>query len=300
MGKNSILIVDDEKSNLKYLTHILSTDYTLYTAKSGGDAIVKAEELQPDIILLDIIMPEMDGHEVLAMLKRSKITKDIPVIFISALCGKGDEEKGLNLDAVDYISRPYPPEVIKLRVRKQIQIANQIRASNHLSMTDQLTNMPNRRSFDNHFNVEWNHAMRVGAPISVFMLDVDKFKIFNDTYGHDKGDIVLQTIAKTITQTLKRPSDFAARWGGEEFVVLLRDTNESGALEIAEQIRLNVESAPIRCMEGLVSRVTISIGVAIQMVMPCDYTSSEFLSRADKALYSAKNTGRNKVCLYKE
>ena len=296
--KNSILIVDDEKSNLKFLTRILKDEYTIFTAKSGRDAIKKADDLLPDLILLDIIMPEMNGHEVVASLKESKRTREIPVIFISVLGDSEDEERGLNLEAADYISKPFAPEVVKLRVRNQIQTVNQLRASKHLSMTDQLTNMPNRRSFDNHFNMEWSHAMRVKAPISILMLDVDKFKNFNDTYGHELGDLVLQTAAKVITQTLKRPTDFAARWGGEEFIVLLRDTGISGALDIAERIRRNVESAQIPCADGTMTHITISIGIAVQETMPCVCSISEFLSKADKALYTAKETGRNRVCLY--
>ena len=296
--KNSILIVDDEKSNLKFLTRILNVDYTIYTSKSGEDAIKKADKLLPDLILLDILMPEMNGHEVVAALKKSKKTREIPVIFISALASSEDEEKGLTLDAADYISKPFAPEVVKLRVRNQIQTVNQLRASKHLSMTDQLTNMPNRRSFDSHFSMEWAHAMRVKAPISILMLDVDKFKNFNDIYGHEHGDLVLQAVAKTIMQTLKRPTDFAARWGGEEFIVLLRDTGVSGALELAERIRCNIESTQIPCTDGSTTKVTISIGIAVQETMPCSCTINEFLSRADKALYTAKETGRNRVCLY--
>ena len=140
--------------------------------------------------------------------------------------------------------------------------------------------------------------MRVKSPISIFMMDIDKFKVFNDTYGHELGDFVLQSVAMAIIQTLKRPTDFAARWGGEEFIVLLRDTGISGALDLAERIRFNVESAKIPCPDGSTSQVTISIGIAVQETMPCACSSSEFLSRADKALYTAKETGRNRVCLY--
>jgi len=296
--RNSILIVDDEKSNLKFLSSILRADYTIYTAKSGEDAIKKAEELLPDLILLDIIMPEIDGHEVAAALKKSRKTKEIPIIFISSLGSSEDEEKGLTLEAVDYISKPFAPEVVKLRVRNQIQIINQLSASKHLSMTDELTNMPNRRSFDIRFNMEWSHTMRASTPISILMLDVDKFKAFNDTYGHEHGDLVLETVAGIIKQTLKRPTDFAARWGGEEFIVLLRDMGINGSLEIAEKIRSNVETTKIPNPDGSASGVTISIGIAVQETMPCGCSSKEFLKRADKALYTAKETGRNRVCLY--
>ena len=295
--KNSILIVDDEKSNLMVLTHILSPEYTIYTAKDGQDAINKAGKLLPDLILLDIIMPEMDGYEVLTTLKNSAETRKIPVIFITGLDSSEDEEKGLVLKAADYIGKPFRPAIVKLRVGNQIQIVNQMRTIERLSMIDQLTNIPNRRSFDNRLNMEWNRAIREKAPISLLMTDVDKFKVYNDTYGHQQGDTVLQTVAAVYSRTLKRSGDFAARWGGEEFVVLLPNSDKNGALMVAEQIRANVESEIIPIPDGGNTKVTISIGV--NTLMPTSDSSLEgFVSGADTALYTAKETGRNRVCMY--
>ena len=297
--KNSVLIVDDEKSNLVVLTHLLSREYTIYTAKDGRDAINKAGTLLPDIILLDIIMPEMDGYEVLATLKNSEETRDIPVIFITGLDSGEDEEKGLALKAADYIIKPFRAATVKLRVGNQVQIVNQLRTIKRLSMIDQMTDIPNRRNFDDRLNMEWLRAIREKTPISLLMIDVDKFKTYNDTYGHQQGDVALQTVAKVCAQTIKRPGDFAARWGGEEFAVLLAVSDTKGALTIAEQIRTNVESAAISHPDGGVTKVTISIGVNTEFP-DCNSSLDRFISRADSALYTAKEKGRNRVCLYED
>jgi len=165
------------------------------------------------------------------------------------------------------------------------------------STMDGLTSIPNRRGFDNRIDMEWLRAIRDNTFISILMMDVDKFKIYNDTYGHQQGDVVLQAVAKTMTQSLERPSDFGARWGGEEFIVLLPNTDSGGALTIAERIRLNISNVVIPCADGTETKVTVSIGVNTQKPQSnslCDI----FISEADKALYKAKKSGRNRVCAH--
>ena len=292
--KNSLLIVDDEKANLIILTHILGADYTIYSATSGLSAIEKAKEYKPDLILLDILMPDMEGYETLAELRKYEEVQEVPVIFITGLSSDKDEEKGLSLDAADYIAKPFNTMVVKLRVRNQIQIINQIRTIQHLSMMDQLTNLPNRRCFDGRLQTEWNLAKRERTSISILMIDVDKFKIFNDTYGHQHGDVVLQTVANIFSQAFRRPTDFAARWGGEEFIILLPNTPLAGAMEVAEKIRGDVEKAIIPCQDGSITKVTISVGLNTQM--PDQNSSMDaFISKADLALYAAKEAGRNRI-----
>jgi diguanylate cyclase (GGDEF)-like protein len=292
--KNSILIVDDENMNLKVLTHILGLEYTIYTSNNGINAIEKAKEYMPDLILLDILMPDMDGYVTLSELKKIKEVQKIPVVFITGLNSDEDEEKGLSLDAADYITKPFSAMIVKLRVRNQIQIVNQMRTIERLSMIDQLTNIPNRRSFDERLNMEWKQAIREQTPISILMIDVDKFKNVNDKYGHQQGDIVLQSIANTFSHSFRRPGDFAARWGGEEFVVLLPNTQFEGATEIAEKIRSDIENMLITGSGGLNLSVTVSIGV--NSLIPGQNDSVDaFLSSADNALYAAKDAGRNKV-----
>jgi diguanylate cyclase (GGDEF)-like protein len=292
---NSVLIVDDENSNIMALTHILSPDYAVYAAKNGQNAVTAAEKHLPDVILLDIVMPEMDGYAVMSALKNSETTQKIPVIFITGLSNADDEEKGLKMGAADYISKPFSPAIVKLRVNNQIKMLNQFRIIEQISMIDQLTSIPNRRGFDSRMDMEWIRAIRESTPTSILIMDVDKFKVYNDTYGHQQGDVVLQAVAKTVSQSLNRPGDFAARWGGEEFVVLLPNTDLAGAQNIAEKIRLNISKAVIPCVDSTETKVTVSIGVKTQL--PGQGVSREnLLAEADKALYQAKESGRNRVC----
>ncbi|MDR1836068.1 MAG: diguanylate cyclase [Treponema sp.] len=292
--KNSLLIVDDENANLKVLTHILGSEYTIFTATSGANAIAKAKELFPDLILLDILMPEMDGYQTLSGIKNCVEIQKIPVIFITGLDSDEDEEKGLSLDAADYITKPFSAPIVKLRVRNQIQIINQMRTIERLSMIDQLTNIPNRRSFDDRLQMEWKQAIREQTPISLLMMDMDEFKKINDMYGHQQGDIVLQTVSDILMKSFKRPGDFTARWGGEEFIVLLPNTSLNGALDVAEKIRINIENTEIQRDDGLRLKITLSIGV--NSMIPDQYSSLDtFISNADKALYAAKNAGKNRV-----
>jgi diguanylate cyclase (GGDEF)-like protein len=293
--RNTLLIVDDEDENLEMLAHILDTDYTVYTAANGENAVERAKEHIPDLILLDILMPGMDGYQTLARLKGHEKLRNIPVIFITGLDSDEDEEKGLALDAADYITKPFSSMIVKLRVRNQIQIINQLRTIERLSMMDQLTELPNRRSLDERLRMEWRQAKREHTPISILMLDVDNFKRFNDIYGHQQGDLVLQIVANILPQSFRRAGDFAARWGGEEFIVLLPNTFLDGALVVAEKIRAAVENTVIPCVDGSTIGLTISIGANSHLPEQGDLTDA-FISGADKALYAAKEAGRNRVC----
>ena len=294
--KYSVLVVDDENSNIMALTHILNPEYVVYAAKNGEKAIAAAEKHLPDVILLDIIMPEMDGYAALAALKKSEQAHNIPVIFITGLSNIADEEKGLALGAADYISKPFSPVIVKLRVQNQIKILEQFRIIERLSTLDQLTSIPNRRGFDIRMNMEWCRAIREQTPLSILIMDVDKFKTYNDTHGHQQGDVVLRAVAKVVTESISRASDFAARWGGEEFIVLLPNADLDGALHVAELIRISIGNEIIPCLGGTETKVTVSVGVNALTPKPgssCD----EFLSGADKALYKAKESGRNRICV---
>ena len=293
--KNTILVVDDENSNILALTHILSPEFTVYAAKNGERALAAAHKYLPDLILLDIVMPDMDGYTVIKMLKASDDTKDIPVIFVTGLSDTESEETGLALGAVDYISKPFGTTIVKLRVHSQMEKINQLRLIEQISIIDQLTSIPNRRGFDNRLDMEWARATREKTLISILLLDIDKFKVYNDTYGHQQGDVALQAVASVLNESIARPADFAARWGGEEFVVLLPNTSLGEALIVAERIRHNVSVRTIPCTDGFETMVTVSIGVKSQS--PClDSSLERFVSDADKALYRAKEEGRNRVC----
>jgi diguanylate cyclase (GGDEF)-like protein len=291
--------VDDELLNLKMLRNILHDEYTVYTAKDGESGLIMADEVKPDLILLDIIMRGMDGYEVFAELKRKDNTRHIPVIFITGLDSKAQEEKGLALNAADYIGKPFSSGIVKLRVKHQIQIINQIRTIERLSDLDQLTQIPNRRSLDRQLMSEWSRAVREQLPLSLLMIDVDKFKNYNDTYGHVQGDNVLQSVAAAISGVLSRGADFAARFGGEEFCVLLPGVNKEGALTVAEQVCAAVRSLNIQCCDDMSAHVTISVGV-YSLIPVLDDNIPDFISKADKALYAAKEAGRDCVREYTE
>jgi diguanylate cyclase (GGDEF)-like protein len=294
--KFRILVIDDETANLMVLNRVLSPEYTVFTAKSGEEGLSRLAVDRPDLILLDIIMPGMDGFAVLKTLKDAPETQSIPVIIITGLDNDVDEEKGLLLGAVDYISKPFKNHIVIARVRTHIQIVQHIRMIERLGLIDPLTNIANRRCFDDRLATEWRRAAREKQPISFMMMDVDKFKTYNDTYGHPQGDTLLCTIAKIFNSATRRPGDLAARLGGEEFGVLLPGTTIVGALEVAEEIRSWVEAARIPTADGkIITTVTISIGVTVHIPSE-DSSIAAFISQADANLYKAKEAGRNRVC----
>ncbi|MDR1651233.1 MAG: diguanylate cyclase [Synergistaceae bacterium] len=296
IGKRyKILAVDDERSNLAALSRILSPEYEIITAMSGEDALKTASSASPDLILLDAIMPKMDGFSALVHLKEQEETKNIPVIIMAGLGGENDEERGFFLGAVDYISKPFKNAIVKARVRTHIMIVNQLRAIECLGLIDSLTDIPNRRSFDDRMEVEWRRCVRDQKPMSFLMMDLDNFKIYNDTYGHPQGDVLLREAAKIFSQAARRPSDMAARLGGEEFGVLLSDTDISGALLIAEKIRRDMEALRVPAYDGkTMTSATISIGAATTVPQETDFIK-DFIERADEYLYAAKAAGRNVV-----
>jgi len=297
---HKILVIEDSKLNQEVLRRILINEHEVILAQSGTEGLEMARSEHPDLILLDIVLPGMDGFEVLTELKKSDKTRTIPVIIISAMTKPDDEVKGLTLGAIDYITKPFHEIVVKTRVETHLRILKQMRVIEKFGFIDTLTNIPNRRQFDRDIIREWNRGKRDSKPFSILMIDVDHFKLYNDTHGHQQGDIALQTVASAITTSLKRATDIAARWGGEEFAVLLPETELAGALKVAEDIRNSVETAMIPGDDGVsVHNVTISIGVA--PVVPGDDTNiAELIRRADEALYKAKDTGRNRVCTYEE
>lgn len=293
--KKTILIVEDETINLNMLTSILRDEYTLILEKSGVKALARAEQQLPDLILLDIMLPDLDGYSVITALKNNDRTKEIPVIFISALKEVSDEEKGLMLGAVDYIIKPYNAAIIKARVRTHMKLVTQRQLLERIAMLDGLTEIPNRRSFTERFSQEWERALRNQKPFSLIVADVDYFKQFNDHYGHGMGDVALKQIAIAFTGALQRPADFTARIGGEEFAVLLPDTDEIGAQAVAEKIREAIEALAIKHDYSPTSQViTISLG-GITVIPNSNLLQVKMFEGADNMLYQAKNKGKNQV-----
>jgi len=291
--KKKILIVDDERMNIMVLAQFLKSQYDIIMAADGASALETAEKHVPDLILLDVIMPDMNGFEVLTRLKNSAITINIPVIFITGLDSAEDEERGLLLGAVDYITKPFHKSVVKARINTQLKMSDYIHTIEKLCMLDALTGLPNRRGFDSRIVVEWGRAYRDKTPLGLIMLDIDNFKIYNDTYGHPQGDAVLKVVANVLSNSLNRSSDFVSRWGGEEFIVLLPDTGRKGTYTVAEQIRVNVKNTTVQC-DGIETSVTISLG-AISIIPDDEDSIEDLIGRVDRLLYNAKNEGKDQV-----
>jgi diguanylate cyclase (GGDEF)-like protein len=293
--KFRILAVDDQKTNLVMLSTILSKEYSVSTADNGTEALERARENLPDLILLDILLPDINGFEVLKRLKEAPETMGIPVIIISGLTSAVDEEKGLLMGAVDYITKPFKEAIVLARVKAHLQIVQQMRTIGRLGLMDPLTNIPNRRCFDDRFSVEWRRTVRMGGSISFLMMDIDKFKEYNDTWGHPQGDALLKGAALIFAAAARRPGDLIARLGGEEFGLLLPDTGIDAAVRVAEEIRRHIEQMTVPTADGVETRTTISIGAA-SCCPDQNAQMDDFILAADKNLYRAKDMGRNRVC----
>ncbi|HWU85143.1 MAG TPA: diguanylate cyclase, partial [Rhodocyclaceae bacterium] len=217
----AILAVDDQPSNIQLLYAILGDDYDLAMATSGEDALRLCEAHQPDLILLDIQMPGLSGFEVCERLKERAVTHNIPIIFVTAQTTANEETRALRGGAVDFIAKPFNPDVVKARVRTHVQLKQQSDLLRTLAFVDPLTGLANRRRFEENLRAEWRRCQRHRMPLALIMIDVDHFKAYNDHYGHQIGDACLQLVAQTLARHFGRGYDLVARYGGEEFVCLL-------------------------------------------------------------------------------
>lgn len=290
-----VLIVDDSPINVKVLNQALRDDYEVFFATSGEDALQVISTAVPDIVLLDVVMPGMDGYEICRVLKGDPVTRDIPVIFITGMTDEADEAVGLELGAVDYITKPFSPGIVRLRVRNHIELKRQKDLLREISHRDGLTGLANRRAFDEQIEQEWRRSVRAQGPLSLLMVDVDQFKSYNDKYGHLAGDDCLRRVAQAMYQACKRAGDMVARYGGEEFACILPKTDHEGACVVASAMRANVEALKIRNAVSRISLwVTVSVGAAT--AWPTRAMQAEgVLTFADSLLYEAKRTGRNRV-----
>jgi diguanylate cyclase (GGDEF)-like protein len=311
MAKHKILIVDDETINIKTLRNLLKDDTQIIFTTSGLDALSQARSHIPDLILLDVIMPDINGHDVCKQLKNDPVTKDIPIIFITALNEAKDEEAGLSLGAIDYIHKPFQPKIVKLRVTNHLrlktqhdalerlaaelsievsQLINSEREISHLATHDPLTGLPNRALFIDRFEGSIKSAKRTGERISIMFIDLDGFKAVNDTHGHLFGDELLKFVASNLHQNV-REMDTVARFGGDEFVILLPNIQNDDPLEekIAHKI-LAIVNEPFN-HEGKRAQLSASIGIAHYP----DHGDNlnMLLVAADEAMYRAKKDGKN-------
>lgn len=306
----TILIVDDQPTNLKVLLSFLKNhQFQIRIAEDGERCLQVLNNYQPDIILLDVMMPGMDGFETCRQIKENKKTADIPVIFMTALDNIEDKIAGFEAGGVDYITKPFQQIEVLTRINTHIrlrkkelelvkaldEVIKQQKLFKKLSITDDLTGLYNRRHLNNILRQEFQRSKRHGNDLSCLMLDLDHFKKVNDSFGHDFGDVVLKNFASILKEFI-RSSDYAFRFGGEEFLLVLPETDIKGAIQVGEKIRLRMENTIIT-ENTLSTSVKVSVGAAsVRYNSPPDKDS--LIAFADKALYKAKMNGRNQVCTY--
>lgn len=295
--RRKILVIDDEPINLHALGALLGDTYKVMVATSGEQGLRAAESGQPDLILLDIAMPGMSGHEVCRRLREGTPTRSIPIIFLTALADAEAEAHGLDLGAVDYITKPFSAAVVKARIRTHLRLRQQSALLEHYAFCDGLTGISNRRAFDERREHEWQRSVRDATPLAVAMIDVDHFKQFNDRYGHGAGDECLTRTARALAACSLLPADLVARYGGEEFAALLPGRDLDAAMAVAESFRVAVEQLAIEhAASGVASHVTLSVGVAWFDPVQGGATSfTDLATLADAMLYEAKIRGRNRV-----
>lgn len=296
--KPTILVVDDMTTTLLLLHDLLKDTYEVKIAKSGTKALEILESPNDiDLILLDIEMPDINGYDVCRKIKNNETIKNIPIIFITGRTSQEDEEYGLNLGAIDYITKPFNKAIVKLRIKNYLDLKIKNDMLEKLSMYDGLTNIRNRRFFDETFEKTFSEIKRDKKSLAVLMIDIDFFKPYNDNYGHGQGDETLRKVAKALEKTIKRASDFVARYGGEEFVILLKDINKDGVEAVANNLLNAVRELKITHeFSKIENYVTISIGASFYN-SSSDITKLELLLKADETLYNVKNSGRNNFAI---
>lgn len=311
----TLLIVDDHLDNVRSLALLLSqSGYLVRKTTSGEMALETIQIAQPDLVLLDIRMPEMDGYEVCERLKANPETNSIPIVFLSASNDTDDKVQAFAVGGADYVTKPFQAEEVLARVRHQITILRQqqqLTAQNYqlqqvkaalqqanlelerIANIDCLTQIANRRCFDEVLEQEWQRLRREQQPLSLILCDIDYFKQYNDRYGHLAGDTCLQHVAQIITQYVNRPADIVARYGGEEFVVILPNTDQEGAIAIVKAIQEALQGLQIaHAASAIAEYVTLSAGIAC-LVPTLTFSSVKLIAEADAALYQAKQRGRN-------
>lgn len=290
-----LLVVDDQPINIQVMYQIFSADFQVFMATSGAQALALCKDNPPDLVLLDIVMPGMDGFEVCARLKACEATRNIPVIFVTTYTDAEQETRGLDVGAVDFISKPVNPAVVRARVKTHITLKLQSDVMRRMVFLDGLTGVYNRRYFDRQLAMEMARSVRNQTPLALVMLDVDFFKHYNDLYGHLVGDDCLRQIAITLKNSLRRPADLVARYGGEEFACILPETDFHDAMTLAAELELQVRALNIpHANSDAASVVTISLGVSGRRGdTPGD--ASDLLAEADRQLYIAKHDGRGRV-----
>lgn len=294
--KPLLLVVDDQPDNIQTLYAIFMDECEVCMATNGADAVAFCRARQPDLVLLDVVMPEIGGYDVCDQLKNDPLTAHIPLIFVTAQNDPAEEAHGFDKGGVDFITKPFHANVVKARVRTHLTLKHQSDLLRSLSLTDGLTGIANRRQFDQVIENEWRRCMRAGQPLALIMIDVDFFKLYNDHYGHQAGDQCLVAVAGALKSNFPRASDLLARYGGEEFVAILPSTPLQGAEQKARQLEKAIRDLKLpHGKSTTASVVTISLGVAATIPTKGQEHAS-IISQADGQLYLAKQAGRGQMC----
>mgnify|MGYP000403609772 CR=1 FL=1 len=292
-----ILVVDDAMENIQILHAALRGEHEVLFALDGAKALAMAHGQRPDLILLDAVMPGMDGYAVLQALRAAPETADTPVIFVTALSSPEDETHALDAGAADFISKPVNAAVVRARVRTQLTVKRQADALRAMTLTDSLTGVANRRCFSERIDNEWRRTGRAGLPLSLILADIDHFKLFNDHYGHQEGDACLEQVGHAMCRAANRAQDLVARYGGEEFAILLPETDAAGAACVAQRVLDELATLAIaHAVSPTAPLLTASMGIA-SLVPDRTGTSAALIRQADALLYQAKAQGRNRFCL---
>jgi diguanylate cyclase (GGDEF)-like protein len=286
-----ILVVDDQPINIQVIYQVLGSHYKILMATSGAQAIKVCSESMPDLVLMDVIMPEQDGLETCRLMKANPDIADIPVIFVTSVQQQEEEDACWEAGAVDFIQKPFNASTLRHRVKVHLTLKQQSDLLRSLAFVDGLTSVYNRRYFDQSLLQQLASCKRQKAPLALLIIDIDHFKLFNDQLGHLAGDDALRQVAKALKASCARQQDFIARYGGEEFVAILPDTDAAGAVIMAKKMLEKVQALQIVHPATALGTVSISIGIAIANITT-GY-SSDITARADKQLYLTKQQGRN-------
>lgn len=298
-SKPVIMIVDDEIANIELVGAMLEQEYEILFARSGEQALNVARRSTPDLILLDVVMPGLDGYETCRLLKQDPGLADVPVIFTTGRNGIEDEERGLAAGAIDYVTKPVQPISLRHRVGNHVNLKQMRDRLVNLAMIDPLTGLGNRRMLDRLMSQELARLGPDRAWLSVILLDVDYFKKYNDIYGHPAGDLCLTQVARALGGTIRNGRDHCTRYGGEEFACILPQTGLADAMDIADRMRRSVEALSMpHAGSDVVPVVTISAGVISGPCAP-GQEMSFWIEQADRLLYQSKQSGRNRVSALK-
>ncbi|HWJ36606.1 MAG TPA: diguanylate cyclase [Steroidobacteraceae bacterium] len=300
MAKSNILLVDDDPAAIQLIGCILAKLAELRFATNGTDALRLARECTPDLILLDAEMPGMSGFQLLGMLKCEPNLRDVPVIFVTGHTQAGFEVSALDMGAADFIAKPFRSSLVVARVNTHLRTKRTADALRLAAATDALTGLANRRSFDESLEREWLRARRTGHALSLLLIDVDHFKLYNDRYGHQKGDDCLRQVAQALRTAAQRPADLVARYGGEEFTMLLPQTPQFGAEHVSHRVLDAVRTLGILHEDSLAAHcISVSVGIASHddaspggAISHAHCAAGDLILAADRALYAAKRAGR--------